>query len=223
MKLSLALLIIVMTVMAAAIVGPAFASSSGPVSAAIPATAAAATVDSSVGVGVQAGVLGFQAWKTSRVDEARDAVERIQLEIHLDKTPQVDRAPGERVAIIKSAGTKGAEKIEKMVEKKVENMKALEPNARLQKNARPDQRLRQAQLNVQIAHELTVNDYFVLYLSQFKERGAFLEAAKKLTPEETADLMVTYQRHLVGSDQTDISIPAVKSTVQLDRAGATQP
>ncbi|HMS10269.1 MAG TPA: hypothetical protein PKE66_12335, partial [Pyrinomonadaceae bacterium] len=84
--------------------------------------------------------------------------------------------------------------------------------------------LRQAQLNVQIAHELTVNDYFVLYLSQLKGREAFLEAAKKLTPEETADLMVAYQRHLVGSDQAEASsMPAVKNTVQLDRAGATRP
>ena len=59
-----------------------------------------------------------------------------------------------------------------------------------------DSRLAQAQINYDIAKELSVNDYFVLYLSQFKQRDAFVEAAKKLTSEELADLMMAYQKKI---------------------------
>jgi hypothetical protein len=59
-----------------------------------------------------------------------------------------------------------------------------------------------------VAQELAVNDYFVLYLSQFKSRDAFIEAAKKLTPEEAADLMMSYQKHLAGSQDQDVIVPS---------------
>jgi hypothetical protein len=123
-----------------------------------------------------AGVLSFQAWKTSRIDEARANLERIQAETQ-------------------NPGTN---------DKTVANKKPLEASAsRQSKNVRNDQRLQQAQLNQEIAQELGVSDYFVLYLSQMKNRESLIEAAKKLTPEETADLMISYQKMLAGADQQD--------------------
>lgn len=71
-----------------------------------------------------------------------------------------------------------------------------------------DQRVLQAQVNLDIASELTVNDYFLLYLRQFKEKEAFVEAAKKLSPEEVADLLMAYQKSLSGEHDMDVLVPA---------------
>jgi hypothetical protein len=95
--------------------------------------------------------------------------------------------------------------LEKVQKPTLEAIKKATPGA---KASRSDQRLQQAQLNLDIAQELTVNDYFVLYLTQFKQREAFVEVAKKLTPEETADLMMSYQKHLAGSSELEIMAPS---------------
>ncbi len=76
------------------------------------------------------------------------------------------------------------------------------------KFGRGDQKLQQAQFNVEIAQELTISDYFTLYVSQLKDRSSFLDAAKKLTAEETADLMMAYQKQLsAGSQVSESSLP----------------
>lgn len=112
-------------------------------------------------------VIGFQAWKDARVEEARTALERIE----------------------KAAPPAPAKK-----------------NARAPKLKVDVKQLQQAQLNLEVAQELTVNDYFVLYLSQFKTRESFIEAAKKLTPEDAAELMMAYQKQISTSESSD-SVP----------------
>lgn len=133
------------------------------------------------------GVLGFQAWKNARIEDAKSTLEKLQK----------DKAPG--------------------VEKRGETKPEL-PLVRGAKSARPDQKIQQAQLAVDIAQELNVNDYFLLYLSQFKSRDAFVEAAKKLNPEESADLMLAYQKHLAGATDTDVIVP---SAADLESAGGS--
>jgi hypothetical protein len=130
------------------------------------------------------GVLGFQAWKAARVDDAKAALEKIQAE-----GPQAPKA---------DAG---------------------KPKAP-QKVSRGDQKLQQAQLNLEIVQELTVNDYFVLYLNQFKDRSAFLEAARKLNSDEAADLMMAYQKHLAKDSEADTSLPSI-GTAMNPPAGKT--
>jgi cell division protein FtsX len=114
------------------------------------------------------GVMGFQAWRTSRIEDAKATLEKIQADAQIDK-PQAAR-PTEA-----------------------------------KKNF---QRYQQAQLNLQIVQELTISDYFTLYLSQLKDRSMMLDAARKLSADEVADLMVAYQKALTsmtsgsGSDMT---------------------
>jgi hypothetical protein len=135
-------------------------------------TATAASAKSEINV------LGFQAWKTSRIDDAKAAVERLTDQDKEAATPS----------------PKSARKNKHDV------------SSRLQlasKTSRSDQRLQQAQINLEMAQELTVNDYFVLYLSQFKQKEAFIEAAKKLSAEESADLMMSYQKRL-SSGENDL-------------------
>ncbi len=133
----------------------------------------AANAEISQGVGV----VGFQAWKTSRVEEAKLQLEKVKAE-----------AP---------AAAKIAE---------LKPVKSAQDSSRMQKGSRADQRLEQAQLNVEIAEELSVNDYFVLYLNQFKDRSAFLEAAQKLNSTEAADLMMAYQKHLASAAASDAGL-----------------
>ena len=133
-------------------------------------------------------VMGFQTWKASRIDDAKTAVERLS-------DPEKESA----TPVPKSA-RRGKQ----------------DPGSRLQlatKTGRLDQRLQQAQINLEIAQELTVNDYFVLYLSQFKQKEAFIEAAKKLSPEEAADLMMSYQKRLSSGDNDLGANPTLGATL----------
>ncbi|MEK7355815.1 MAG: hypothetical protein AAB250_05170 [Bdellovibrionota bacterium] len=134
------------------------------------------------------GVMGFQAWKASRIEEAKTQIDRLQGELGADKA-QGDRAPGEKNPVMKSLDGKPIAK------------------DRLQKTPRADQRLSQAQLNLEIAQELSVNDYFVLYLGRFKERAAFQEAARKLSVDEAADLMIAYQRSIDLNSSAEAGLP----------------
>lgn len=86
--------------------------------------------------------------------------------------------------------------LEKLQGERPSAAKVLDRKPLENKAPRVDLKLQQAQLNLEVARELTISDYFVLYLSQFKSRDAFVEAAKKLNPEESADLMMSYQKHL---------------------------
>lgn len=125
---------------------------------------------------VESSVLGFQTWKASRVEEARNVLERLTTDGQLDRLSGPDRSPTPQTS------AKGEAK-----------KSQARPAA---KGGRADQRVQQAQLNVEIAEELSVNDYFILYLSQLKSRDAFVEVARKLSPEEIADLILAYQKSL---------------------------
>jgi hypothetical protein len=142
----------------------------------------------SAAVFAEVSVTGFQVWKAARIEEARGALEKSQ---------------GER-SVPSNANTK-----------RLEPGKIVETIAggRLQlavKNPRVDSKLQRVQLNFELAQELTVNDYFVLYLSQLKGREAFIEAAKRLTPEESADLMMAFSKYLRvgGASYEDLPPPS---------------
>ena len=115
-----------------------------------------------ISVSAHADVMSFKAWKTQRVDEAKVAIQRLQID-----------------AALESAST-------------------FEKGGRAPAAPRADRRLEQARLNLEIVSELSTNDYFVLYLKPFKSKDAFLEAAKKLSPEEMGELMVAYQKQLAS-------------------------
>ena len=114
------------------------------------------------------GVLGYSGWKTARVEEARQQLDKLQADL---QAPPAAKATGPRFA-------------------------------------RGDQKLQQAQFNVEIAQELTISDYFNLYVTQLRDRSSFVDAAKKLSAEETADLMLAYQKLLsAGPQGSDVSLP----------------
>lgn len=125
-------------------------------------------------VGV-ANVLTYQAWKSLRMDEARLVLERMTYENQLEKMPQIERSPiGSQVKPVAAKPVKGG------------------------RAERADARIEQARMNLEIAQDLTVNDYLVIYLSQFKSREAMVDVARRMAPEEVADLLISHQKMSSG-------------------------
>jgi len=57
--------------------------------------------------------------------------------------------------------------------------------------------LYQALLKVELSKDLTINDYFIVYLSRHQDgKGAIMKAAKKMSPDETASLLLAYRSNL---------------------------
>lgn len=57
-------------------------------------------------------------------------------------------------------------------------------------------------LNIEVADDLSVHDYFVLYLTKVKGgRPAYIEISRNLKPEDVADLLMAYRQHTT----TDLS------------------
>ncbi len=139
-------------------------------------------------------VLGFRAWKTMRVDEARAALERTQAEGLSERAIPSHDKPATQKPFSGGAIV-----------------------SRVQKGGKGESRLQQAQTNLEFASELTINDYFVLYLSQINDDAALLEAAKKMSVEEVAQLMTAYKKQLEGGRS---AIGMLPSTLQGTRSGS---
>lgn len=62
-----------------------------------------------------------------------------------------------------------------------------------------EKQLIQLNWNLEVSKDLSVTDYFVLYLSQQPQKDRFKTAAEKLTTAEIADLMQTYAQSLTSN------------------------
>lgn len=129
-------------------------------------------------------IMTFQAWKSLRLEEARLVLDRLTLENQADRTANIERSPGEKLAVIKSS-TEASGRV-------------IAPKAAKTGN-RNDSRIEQAQMNLEIAQDLTVNDYLQIYLSRFRSRDSLLDVARRMGPDEVADLLVAYQKLASGA------------------------
>ncbi len=156
-------------------------------------------------------VLGFKAWKAQQIEEAKLALERAQA--------SQKAAPSSSSSAAGSVSSLGDGPHEKIGEKAAGTFTdpanassmgmatsgstlrkgpgAAATTNRMQKNGKEgDSRLQQVQLNFDIANELSVSDYFVLYINQLNTPNAIREAAEKMSPEEVAELMWAYKKQL---------------------------
>lgn len=135
-------------------------------------------------------VLGFRAWKEHRVNDAKIQLERSIADLNLERNPIVDRAPGQRAPIVK-------------VDTQRASVAAAATKAtRPFDHKRLESRVEQAKSNLEIAQELNVSDYFAVYLSQFKTREAMLEAARQMSSDDVAELMLAYQKAVARDSAT---------------------
>ncbi len=133
---------------------------------------------SPAGSGASSEALTFQAWKATRIEEASNTIERLEMDVALDRLPPLERSPGEKMAVIKVVSGAAAASV-------------APPAARTAPRAlRPEQRLGQAKINYEIAKELTIQDYIAVYLSQYTSRASMVDIAKKLSAEEVAELLL---------------------------------
>lgn len=96
------------------------------------------------------------------------------------------------------------------VEKTTKYMIALKVRGTLNEKQREslEQQIAQEQWNVEVAQDLSVMDYLVLYLAQQGGPGKFNEAATKLTADETAQVLEAYVRSNGGtSEQNQVVFP----------------
>jgi hypothetical protein len=70
----------------------------------------------------------------------------------------------------------------------------IEGNLRLQESL--ERQLQQLKWNGEVARDLTVADYFSLYLTQQPHGDRFQQAAKRMSPQEVAELMESYSNVL---------------------------
>lgn len=71
----------------------------------------------------------------------------------------------------------------------------------------------QLQWNLEVANDLSVTDYFVLYLSQQSQADRFYLAAQKLTASEVAELMEAYSSALGMNPSTTAAANATSSAI----------
>lgn len=78
--------------------------------------------------------------------------------------------------------------------------------------------LAQESWNLEITNDLSVNDYFVLYLAPMENApNRFKEAAARLNQSEVVELMESYSRNLY-SGSSDRESGAARSALQADEA-----
>lgn len=75
-----------------------------------------------------------------------------------------------------------------------------------------EQQLSQEQWNLEVAQDLSITDYLVLYLASKGSAAQLTEAARKLSPEETAQILEAYLRSL-GSSSTAATLPPAASLI----------
>jgi hypothetical protein len=90
-----------------------------------------------------------------------------------------------------------AEKIERVGERVLvikEQIKSLKSQGKEDQSKNLTKDLTQEDWNLDVAKDLTVADYFVLYLSQHPSERRFQEAASKMSVTEVADLLEAYAK-----------------------------
>jgi hypothetical protein len=82
-----------------------------------------------------------------------------------------------------------------------------------------EKQLDQLKWNMEVAQDLSVTDYFVLYLSQQTQSDRFTQAAARLTTKEVAELMQAYANTL-GSSPSEVVVrpsatPSIPSKISI--------
>lgn len=79
--------------------------------------------------------------------------------------------------------------------------------------SRLENQLRNQEMELQFAQELTVSDYFAGYLAKMSDRkAAYKQVAGKLSPEEVAELMTAYANSVFGTQNGTLPASAQRLT-----------
>ncbi len=119
----------------------------------------------------------YKTWKDQQILEARNTVIRISNKITLSRAGKLT----EQEIIKELASTENVTKENTSLQQKTTQLKPIE---------RLENELRVAQENLQVAQELSVEDYFVVYLSRFRSnQEAIQSVASRMSKDEVAELI----------------------------------
>lgn len=158
-------------------------------------------------------VLGFAEWKENQELKAEAAI-KLFIENKREKISSLVDSSNENVE--NSVDERGnlneiGDEISKPSEKNSKNPELIENDA-TQKNQEmavsdyPEMKLsdadqaqlKQLEFNLSLAQDLSVHDYFALYLKD-KSRDEFQSVVQKLSPEELGELLLAYRSNLYGN------------------------
>ncbi len=139
----------------------------------------------------------FKSWKEQQLIEARNNVVRMANKITLFRAGKVSE---QEIIQELSANNIDAESTS------VQKANSQKPIERLENE------LRVAQENLQIAQELTVEDYFIVYLSQFRSKpDAIQSVASRMSKDEVAELIRAMLNRGAAATSAGGGAPAVKA------------
>ncbi len=151
-------------------------------------------------------IYSFKEWKSEKVQEALGKVVKLKTLLEVKK-----RRAQEAVAAMVFGEVLGQDSVQTSGQIKLASEEAhptrspsIEEKAGLEEMPLEslEIELSQAQFNLEVVKDLSVKDYFILYLSKQENRQeAYRIAATKLEPSELAELMSAYEQSMLrGSD-----------------------
>lgn len=138
-------------------------------------------------------VMSFKEWKDNHIQTSSKKVRVIKSQLGHKKT--VRQISGQDPNLAMKSKMEAASTADNSVEKLEEE-------------------LNNEIYNLEMAHDLSVTDYFVGYLTKVPNRkAAFNEVAAKLTPSEVSELMGAYANSIIGKSLTKDSAVQTSSNI----------
>lgn len=139
-------------------------------------------------------VLSFKEWKDSRVQTSAKKVNKLRLQV----------------------GGKRAVRRLTTQDPNLQMKSKLEAASTADGNAENlESELKNEIYNLEMAHDLSVTDYFVGYLTKVPNRqAAFNEVAAKLSPEEISELMGAYANSIIGKSIANDASAQMSSNIE---------
>lgn len=123
-------------------------------------------------------ILSFKEWKSERLQIAIADVVKVKTEIEIKKQELFGSSD---TGMLDS----GVQELALVTHMKEQLLGALQ------------KKLNQSELQLETVKRLSVNDYFVVYLINTEDKKeAIADAAKLLSPDEVAQLLVAYSQHI---------------------------
>lgn len=153
----------------------------------------------SVAAVAPAEVLSFHQWKAQRQVEAQAALERAR-QANLELQKKLNR---KRVLV-------GAAEVNQEDSSLDSSFEAAARIRHIPENQ--ESLISQAEHNLQVARNLSVTDYFALYL-RFQSESSLREVVEKLSKPELAEILLAYRNSLPSLEQGgNVETPSIKST-----------
>jgi hypothetical protein len=155
---------------------------------------------------------GFQRWKDHQVVEARNQVVRLTNRMHLLKTGRY-KLDNESQPLLEDKDEKLYKELKSLGDdKKVEKAEA---EKALLKSV--EGKMQMAIENLQIAKDLTIDDYIVVYLSRYSDdTEALVRLVERLSKDEVLQLLqVRLQQNTEAGVQSTVAPPTAAGIIQL--------